>query len=475
MYDPTQVREDLKINARPISMLTKFVENGDTIRPYNGSWIQHPIVREGADFVPVVRQPDAILQNMTVKVNSATQTTVTLTIYNAGSASINAQTPITFYDGGMNGYDISSGATKINNVSDTIIGVDIFPDEKVTRTYTLTGTNYTDHLIWARIMDKNGNFPASGYDDCDLSNNVFSGIDCPSLLYTVTASPDTVLCGEDDPVLLTAVPTNTPTTPAYQWYRNDVAIPGANSSTHQATSTGEYKCYVTDNICRGFSVNTVTLTREHPVAVNDFTTVLAGIPTKINVLMNDTLSNYCNTLPEIVSGAGPSHGTATVDPDGSISYLASDITYEGYDTLTYLIDNSTAKVYLTVRPLPDNISEAECFIPIPSIEWSINENFTYSPGNSAPQAFTAYTTPLVGDLDDDGIPEIIVYNYYNGSEPRTVNRVYVFWGNDRAHPRSFQIPETSYMHPMGALAKVEINGVLTPILVFQATDGYLYA
>jgi hypothetical protein len=100
MYDPTQIREDLKINARPISMLTSRVENNEIIYPYNGSWIQQPIVIEGDDYRPIVRKPDAVLKDMKVTVNSPTSTTVELVIYNGGTATIAASAPIYFYDGG---------------------------------------------------------------------------------------------------------------------------------------------------------------------------------------------------------------------------------------------------------------------------------------------------------------------------------------------------------------------------------------
>ncbi|MDR2041730.1 MAG: DUF11 domain-containing protein, partial [Tannerella sp.] len=101
-------------------------------------------------------------------------------------------------------------------------------------------------------------------------------------------------------------------------------------------------------------------------------------------------------------------------------------------------------------PAPDNIGESQCFIDIPSITWSMKEAFK---SDASRQKMTAYTTPLVGDLDGDGKPEVIVYNFLDGNDPRTVDSVYVFWGHDRANPTRFKIPTTSYMHPMGALAR----------------------
>jgi hypothetical protein len=350
MYDPTQVREDLKINARPISMLTEFEKGGEIIRPYNGSWMQTPITREGDDFVPVVRKPDAILTNMTVSVISATVTKVTLTIRNDGSASISASTPIAFYDAGTDGKDLNNGATTL--IGTQPVGVDIFPDEKVTVEYTIGG-NFNDHLIWAQVMDNGSKIiPANGYDDCNITNNTLSGIDCPYLKYTVAASPDSVLCGTADNALLTATPNEAPhhTTQTYQWYRNDVLIPGATLQTYTATLTGEYKCFVTDNICRGFST-VKTITRNIPTAVDDYITV-RGIPTLIDVLKNDIKSQYCSVSPTIASEDEPKNGTAVVQPDGSILYTPNTVTVETKDSIKYTIADSKATVHITLLQIP---------------------------------------------------------------------------------------------------------------------------
>jgi hypothetical protein len=259
MYDPTQVREDLKINARPISMLTKFVKNGDSIQPYNGSWMQVPVVRDGAEFTPVVRMPDAVILNMTVSVKNASLTEVTLTIRNKGSATINSQTPITFYNGGTSGNPIGN----IQRIETQSTGVDIFPDETVTRTYSLNG-NYNDMLIWARITDDGTLFPAAGYLECNLSDNTFAGSDCQLFSAAITASSNTILCGDGSVTLSVATSNCSGTeTKTYQWYYYDDIIDGATSSTYNAAIEGKYRCYVTCGpVCRAFS-SPFTVTRSN--------------------------------------------------------------------------------------------------------------------------------------------------------------------------------------------------------------------
>jgi hypothetical protein len=269
MYDPTQVREDLKINAHPISMLKTYTKKGETIRPYNGSWMQTPVVRDGCDYVPVVRHPNAIITNMKVKVNSNASTTVTLDIFNDGSATIAASAPVYFYNGKSSGEDNSLANSTLIGSQPQQLGVDIFPDETKQVEFNISG-NFNNRLIWTTIiMDKTG-ATAAGYDDCDLSNNAFSGTDCPYLIYTTTAEPDTVLCGTSDNTVLTAVPKESPhNTPSYQWYRNNTPISGATEQTYTATHTGTYKCYVIEGICRGFS-SPKTLTRDASGAVNEW-------------------------------------------------------------------------------------------------------------------------------------------------------------------------------------------------------------
>jgi hypothetical protein len=256
MYDPTQVREDLKINARPMSMLTPYVKNGDTIYPYNGSWIQVPIVKERADFVPVVRVPDAAVVNMTVSAENDVSATVTLTIRNDGSATINAQTPVTFYNGGVTGNPIGSKSPRITTLP---VGMDIFPGEKVTRTFKING-DYRGLLIWARITDNGTNFPAPGYLECDTLDNAFSGSHCPELSATATASPANVISCSNAAVTLSAA-SNCSGSTTYQWYLYDNAIVGATSATYSAETPGEYKCYIHCGlVCRTFSP-TINVTR----------------------------------------------------------------------------------------------------------------------------------------------------------------------------------------------------------------------
>lgn len=90
-----------------------------------------------------------------------------------------------------------------------------------------------------------------------------------------------------------------------------------------------------------------------PVAANDANTTLEDTPTAINVLANDT-----NAAGGVVALASlPVIGTATVNPDGSISYTPN-LNANGTDTFTYHVTVGTqvsndASVTITITPVND--------------------------------------------------------------------------------------------------------------------------
>ncbi|MDR2763755.1 MAG: FG-GAP-like repeat-containing protein [Tannerella sp.] len=430
IYFPLQINEDLTVPAKPQSMLTPYQDaNGNEIYPYNGQWIQQPIIKQEAPYVPQVRKPDAEIMDMTVNVTGNT-TTVTLLIRNGGSASINAQTPVAFYDGGTDGKLIGASAF----IRALPVGVDIFPDEQVSRTFTLS-SGFDGHLIWARIMDDGARFPATGYLDCDLENNAFSGSYCRDLIVNLTVTPDSVLCNTTDKVLLTAGVTGITGATTYQWYCNGLRISGSTSQTYEVSQTGEYKCFVTVGpVCRGFTP-VQQVTRETPEAVDDHATVTSDLLVRIDVMQNDNKTSYCTPLPEI--RVSPLHGTASVNPDGKINYR-SVAGYEGPDELTYKIDNSEAKLYLTVTILPDNVIDADCYIPTAQTAWGIKVDW------SSAKIVSNHNIPLVGDLDDDGIPEIVCFGTTDEiitPDPKKAKTILIFNGRTHALVNTISLPE----------------------------------
>ena len=93
-----------------------------------------------------------------------------------------------------------------------------------------------------------------------------------------------------------------------------------------------------------------------PVANNDASDAIVGVPKLINVLGNDTDAN--GDVLHVQSIGQPAHGTTSLNPDGTVTYTATS-GYTGPDTFTYTINDghggtSTATVAVTVKPVPND-------------------------------------------------------------------------------------------------------------------------
>ncbi|MEZ0538344.1 Ig-like domain-containing protein [Fibrella arboris] len=142
------------------------------------------------------------------------------------------------------------------------------------------------------------------------------------------------------------------------------------SYTYTAPGSQTAPVTVPVQVCDGATppactTSTLTLTpvpnptpaNDRPIALNDATRTTAGVPTTVNVLANDRdpeglpLSN-----PTIVSG--PTQGTATVNPNGTVTYTppagftgVEQVTYQVCDTGSP-VQCTTAVVTFTVDPTP---------------------------------------------------------------------------------------------------------------------------
>ena len=276
MYDPTQVRENLQINARPQSMLTPYILNADTIYPLNGSWVQQPIVKENSDYVPVVRLPDAVLRRINVHVVNSSSTQVTLTIANRGTATIGASAPISFYNGGVAGYPLLNSTF----IGMQPVGVDIFPSEVVTIIYNLSG-NFDNCLIHARIMANNTQFPEIGYDDCDTNNNLLSAKGCAGFSISIVGT-DSICVGTTTQLL--------PNTGGVWVSNNPLVASVTNDGLVTGLSIGEATFTYTSSSTNCFNTS-------NPVRVDTFPTINAITPvgdSKV-VCENDTIQFICTS------------------------------------------------------------------------------------------------------------------------------------------------------------------------------------
>ncbi|EJG0937207.1 tandem-95 repeat protein [Vibrio parahaemolyticus] len=86
-----------------------------------------------------------------------------------------------------------------------------------------------------------------------------------------------------------------------------------------------------------------------PVAdiVADKATVVEGTPTIIKVLGNDTFEGDGKVV-SLDTNNGPSNGTVSVNPDGSVTYTPND-NYHGEDTFTYIVTSGDVSESTTVE------------------------------------------------------------------------------------------------------------------------------
>ncbi len=77
---------------------------------------------------------------------------------------------------------------------------------------------------------------------------------------------------------------------------------------------------------------------------------------------------------------------------------------------------------VSAQELPDNIISADCYGNINPTEWSITEAWRSS------QGVCTLVTPVIGDLDGDGIPEIVTAGF---SYDDYLTEIFIFNGADR--------------------------------------------
>ena len=182
--------------------------------------------------------------------------------------------------------------------------------------------------------------------------------------------------------------------------------------------------------------------------------------------------------------------------DGTTSHYAnathqypteqSDRTYTV--TLTAFISESCTSQYqktVFVKAnvnYPDNIDSVDCaFTPTPT-DWSIRLDAMVGTGSSGDSICTLIN-PLVGDLDNDGIPEIVCFSTRNyngtafqgaGNPGSQVKNVVVYDGRTLRRKAKFDLP--AYVSAFEAtpfgLAK-PYNG--DALMVFACVDNNLYA
>ena len=153
-----------------------------------------------------------------------------------------------------------------------------------------------------------------------------------------------------------------------------------------------------------------------PSAVADVAATPEGQPIDIDVLANDTDRDM---QPLTIVGLGvPQHGSATLNPDGTVHY-ESPLHFAGVDTFSYTIEDTealtdTASVTVTVfRAAPSQQPIAQDDDPDDDSQRDEDGRFTLSwsfpgPPNSPPCAFRIeQSTGTVADFEDDAAEPLV--------------------------------------------------------------------
>ncbi|HCC52671.1 MAG TPA: hypothetical protein DEQ30_11980 [Porphyromonadaceae bacterium] len=223
--------------------------------------------------------------------------------------------------------------------------------------------------------------------------------------------------------------------------------------------THVYTITVTPEACGTVMQRTVSVIVEDcEGARDDYHTMFANTTDSVNVLANDGYPSACGASVTPVITVNPAMGIASVVNNKVVYTPNAD--FIGKDSLTYRTtceSNITyAKVYITVIKIPDNIVDPDCWIEPEKNEWKIQLN---------QQLETVATTApfVVGDMNDDGYPDIVAY----GNSARS--SIKIFWGPDFNSVKEITGVSGDSYTPI-AIAKVKIND--TPADQYEAFIFY---
>ena len=133
------------------------------------------------------------------------------------------------------------------------------------------------------------------------------------------------------------------------------------------------------------------------------------------------------------------------------------------------VRNIQAQQPLPEPTLPDNIFEDECNTPLQSFEWGIREDW------SSNDNIYCRINPLVGDLDDDGIPEIVCFDMQGNSSSQTAAKIInVYDGRSKALKTQITVENMVWAHGNGPYGLVKLPN-RKGLIVTACKDTKLYA
>ena len=133
------------------------------------------------------------------------------------------------------------------------------------------------------------------------------------------------------------------------------------------------------------------------------------------------------------------------------------------------VKNIQAQQPLPEPTLPDNILDDECNTPLQGFEWGIREDW------STGENIYCRINPLVGDLDDDGIPEIVCFDMQGNSSSQTAAKIInVYDGRSKALKTQITVENMVWAHGNGPYGLVKLPN-RKGLIVTACKDTKLYA
>jgi len=154
----------------------------------------------------------------------------------------------------------------------------------------------------------------------------------------------------------------------YQWYKENVPVPGANTNTYTPTQSGNYSVRITIGSCPPVETPVYKVyTCLTNTTVNE--TMCDGVKQIIPTFTNSTQTVVPATVKIITP---PTNGTATIDPTtGFISYSPNS-NYQGPETIVYQFcgnnpdftdcEKVTLNITVSEKPKVNDTSIRTCFL-----------------------------------------------------------------------------------------------------------------
>jgi hypothetical protein len=182
-------------------------------------------------------------------------------------------------------------------------------------------------------------------------------------------------------------------------------------------------------------------------AVDDFG--FGGLDESVTIIL--PANDICDIDPTTVSiVSGPSNGTLTINAGGEVIYTPNP-GYSGADSYTYEIcgllsptDCDQATVNLSISPFfaDDyfNSPPSNCeYVPVPDV-------YAMAIQYEIPTPIALYSNPQIGDIDGDGVIEIVALSAVNIdiNNPRRAQNIYIFNGSDGTLETTISTPFLSF-------------------------------